>query len=353
MLKATPLPILLILYFIPLCISAEDQVHRKSVATQQSPLTYANYFLQLRQLDSAEHYCHLFLEQCKHKDCSRKGAIYKNLGIVYSLKQDLYKAELYLNKAILEAQKHHVIQLEQACYLEFIKIYQTLNDSINTQHYKDAYFNLFKPIKNKVARFRNKAKARTQKIKIQEKDIKTKAQWLMGLLALVVGISLLLIGIFMQHRKLNHAYKKLVDKNVELNGYIQNETQKKQATKYKKSPLKDAKKEALLKDLRILIQEEACYLDSNLTLSTLASRLHTSRSYLSQVINESYQQNFNSFINEYRIKEARKLILDGLHKTYTIESISKKVGFRSKSSFNNAFKKFTGVTPSYFIANIN
>ncbi|MBU0488050.1 MAG: helix-turn-helix domain-containing protein, partial [Bacteroidetes bacterium] len=58
-------------------------------------------------------------------------------------------------------------------------------------------------------------------------------------------------------------------------------------------------------------------------------------------------KNFKNLINEYRIKESRKLLIT--KPNLTIEAIAHDVGFRSKSAFNAAFKLYTGVTPSFFI----
>jgi AraC-like DNA-binding protein len=84
-------------------------------------------------------------------------------------------------------------------------------------------------------------------------------------------------------------------------------------------------------------------------LLILAEKLNTNKSYLSQVINEYFRKNFSTFVNEYRVKEASRLLLEKESENYTIEAIANSVGFKSKSAFNSAFKKFTGITPSYFV----
>ena len=57
---------------------------------------------------------------------------------------------------------------------------------------------------------------------------------------------------------------------------------------------------------------------------------------------------FSSFINKYRIEDAKKLIVDTKHSHLTFEAIANAVGFNSKASFNAAFKKFTETTPSLY-----
>jgi AraC-like DNA-binding protein len=57
-------------------------------------------------------------------------------------------------------------------------------------------------------------------------------------------------------------------------------------------------------------------------------------------------------INEYRINEVLRLFAENHHNRYTMEAISKQVGFGSRASFNAVFKKVTGVTPTFYIKNL-
>ncbi|KAB2844021.1 MAG: AraC family transcriptional regulator, partial [Melioribacteraceae bacterium] len=82
------------------------------------------------------------------------------------------------------------------------------------------------------------------------------------------------------------------------------------------------------------------------TIRELAENLNIHPNHLSQIINEKLGQNFFDFINSYRIKEAEKLLLKNGKKT--ILEIAFEVGFNSKSTFNAAFKKHTGVTPTAY-----
>lgn len=58
--------------------------------------------------------------------------------------------------------------------------------------------------------------------------------------------------------------------------------------------------------------------------------------------------NFNEFVNEYRIIEAKKLLLDKNHNLFTIEHIAEKSGFGSVNSFTRVFKAVVGMPPSIF-----
>jgi AraC-like DNA-binding protein len=69
------------------------------------------------------------------------------------------------------------------------------------------------------------------------------------------------------------------------------------------------------------------------------------------VINENLGSNFYNLINKYRINEAQGLILSPEKSKLKLEAIAYDVGFKSKSTFNEAFKRNTGLTPSQFRKN--
>jgi len=106
-------------------------------------------------------------------------------------------------------------------------------------------------------------------------------------------------------------------------------------------------------NLKRLMDEEKKYLIPDLTLGETAKILNTNTTYLSKVINEQGEMNFNNYINKYRIEEAKALLDSGKQDYLTFEGIGKSCGFISRSSFNKAFKKFTGLTPTEYLAERN
>ena len=83
-----------------------------------------------------------------------------------------------------------------------------------------------------------------------------------------------------------------------------------------------------------------------ITLKELADSLGMHPNHISQIINEKLNQNFYDFINNYRIKEAERLLTSG--SDLNILEIAFESGFKSKSTFNTAFKKHTGLTPTEY-----
>jgi AraC-like DNA-binding protein len=97
-----------------------------------------------------------------------------------------------------------------------------------------------------------------------------------------------------------------------------------------------------------VMEEEKPYLDQDLTILKLSKDLNTNTKYLSYVINHEFNQNFINFINDFRIEEVKRNLL--VENQYlTIEALGQNAGFKSKSSFNAAFKKSTGMTPSNYM----
>jgi len=97
-----------------------------------------------------------------------------------------------------------------------------------------------------------------------------------------------------------------------------------------------------------LIIDEKRYLESDLSLAGVSKLVGKSAQKTSSVINQYAKRNFNDFINYYRIQNAKAVLSDTENEKFTISSIAFDTGFSSISSFNSAFKKFEGITPSSF-----
>ena len=101
-------------------------------------------------------------------------------------------------------------------------------------------------------------------------------------------------------------------------------------------------------DLLDFMETSKPYLNQKLLINQLARDINTNNKYLSYVINKEFDQNFVTFINNYRISESKIYMQDAEYENYKIEAIGNMAGFKSRSSFNNAFKNITGETPSAF-----
>lgn len=166
--------------------------------------------------------------------------------------------------------------------------------------------------------------------------------WLMAAVLIVIATTLAGLGYF--YRKLKQTQHRLALCTIET---IENENTEihllKTTTKHNTPDYK-------IKELQQYFTDEKPHLDSNLKLNSLAERLKTNQTYLSQLINQYYGVNFNEFVNGERIKEACRIIQQPNTKTMvTIDQLFSMVGFSSKSAFYTAFQKYTGLTPAAYV----
>ena len=119
-------------------------------------------------------------------------------------------------------------------------------------------------------------------------------------------------------------------------------------SKYSGSSLSAEQKDSLVIMLEKLMREEKIYTLNDLSLDQVALRLETNSKYISQILNEHHGKNFFTFINTYRVEEAQRLLTAENARKYSITGISRMAGFSSKSSFNEAFRRIAGMTPSEY-----
>lgn len=203
-------------------------------------------------------------------------------------------------------------------------------------------------------------------IELKNEELKTSSivKWSMGVISFLLLTGL--VTTYRNSKKEKEANKALIKTNKELaatqealkKAWISNlekdvavnlvrkEVKKEPEAMNQESTEKEEKIRQLIRQLEVEIHQ-GVYRKNDLTLESLSKILKTNRTYLSESINTYYGKNFNSFLNEHRIIEARQILVNN-NRNYTIEAISQMVGFKSISVFNTAFKKHTGLTPSYF-----
>ena len=123
--------------------------------------------------------------------------------------------------------------------------------------------------------------------------------------------------------------------------------------KYSNSSLKGADEIRLLFRLKALMEEEKRYLDPDLSLRCVADALSTNTKYLSQVVNRHARQNFQYFVNVYRIEEVKQKIADPEYRYLTLYGIALQCGFKNKSTFYKVFREITGITPRDYLKNLD
>jgi len=273
-------------------------------------------------------------------------------------------ASQFLRQSIELAQKQQAKKLISGIYLELSELSELQSDFFQSSLFLKQYIAMNEEIfsenlENELAMLQIEYETFRKEAEIQKLTTETQLQSerMIALKqrygALIVGIVLsvcFLIAISLLYILKNRAYQKLVNKNIEI---VQHEERIKQLEINSLNVDNNAnlsleiETESLSQKFKKLLETNKLYAQKGITINDVADMLEINRTYLSQAINSDLSTNFNQLINEYRVKEAIRLLTDP-NQQLSIEGIAISVGFSSKSSFNPAFKKFTGVTPSFF-----
>ncbi|MBB2149267.1 helix-turn-helix domain-containing protein [Pedobacter gandavensis] len=104
----------------------------------------------------------------------------------------------------------------------------------------------------------------------------------------------------------------------------------------------------LMEKIRFALDEERIFLQKGITILDLGKNVEISPKVLSVLINRKFKTNFNELINNYRVEYAKELLEQHILERYSIEGLALMVGFNSRITFFNAFKKKEGLSPKEY-----
>ena len=356
-------------YFIEKLLDIAQKTGYQEVSVEAYNRIAAMYQTK-KQYDSAYHYFRVALEVAR-KEC---GLEYE-LNVLSRLAKFFFEANkpdsalLYINLSDSIALKSNNLMVLADNYLvqseyeeskgnigksfELYKKYVNLNNSL---------FNadIFSDINQQQRLYEVEKTNRQIEDLIIEKQIKERTLYLHKIIhrilfvvfALGSGVSLF---IALQHKNLSKAHKVLVDKNVEIikiqdtTTPKETEQPKKRKKEQKEPPSENIKNMELLKIIMEFMESSDEIYKRDFDMDRLAKLTNSSYHAVSNLINSTLKKNFNSFLNYYRIREAQKLLTESNIKKYTIETISKNVGYKSRTTFYTAFKEITGVSPKFYM----
>lgn len=178
---------------------------------------------------------------------------------------------------------------------------------------------------------------------------RTHSTWLQRLLKIIiiwlVLISILLAIIIVLYRRKRRAYRVLAKKARE---WAHNQ----EAGQTPVSPISPEEKE-LMQRIRQLLEQQRAFVEPELTLIEVATRLDVNRTYISAAINHCTGDSFSNYLAELRIREAVRILSDPANEQLTIDAVASAAGFNDRHNFYRAFKRITGLSPSAFRANIS
>lgn len=167
---------------------------------------------------------------------------------------------------------------------------------------------------------------------------------------IMTGITIFLlidiIGVFfflyIEKRK---AYKLLVDRNADC---AQRPMFDPHTIDFSAAETDGEEDKELLESLHQLFEKDKIHLSGDLKIDMVAQKLNTTRAVVSKLTNQYLGRSFPALVNQYRINEAVRLLLDPKTSNYKLDAIGSLCGFNNRQVFHAAFKKETGLTPLEF-----
>jgi len=285
-------------------------------------------------------------------------SIYTAMGNIYLSKDMMKETKEMIDKSLCYNKK---IQPKSSLY-NYIDIYLLQNKYYSTLRDADAAFLYLDSIrlayndKENVFNGLTQLKAEQELYETERQLQSAKTRFRTILISIACCIVAVVVGglamVNYRYRKKIAAYKLLVKKSREWANTATPFIEKNIPTEnISRGEIDDIDIEIMNK-IECLIIDKELFKDPTISLDNLAQKLEFNRAMLSKVINKCAEQNFNSYINEYRVKEAVKLLSDEKNMD-TVEVIGEKCGFANRVSFYRAFKKYTGLSPSEFKRNTN
>ena len=171
-----------------------------------------------------------------------------------------------------------------------------------------------------------------------------------SLVFLSFGLFIALAISLLVYKKQQRSNKRKFDELVQKLTLKKSDTSTTEATN--KFQISDEKVSKILDKLE-KFEKANSFLNQTTNLTSVAKKLNTNTSYLSQIINTHKGVTFTNYITQLRIEYAlNELKNDKVLRSYSIKAIAKELGFKSEGAFSRAFKKQTGIYPSFFIKNL-
>jgi AraC-like DNA-binding protein len=310
-----------------------------------------NSYYYLKAPDSAEAYLEKALAIDDPENPNLKYFIYSSLSEVYTLRGQ-YKRAIDTLQAILKDAEFDNKPLKAEVLLNLSRNYQKTGDKANYARYNEWHLALRDTVEGHTRSAIDTAFSVEQKDHSQsmlESQRRNTLLWcsIVALLAASLGAILYL----QRRKKREHAiYLSIIgglEKQVELS--TKPEVKPETDTKTSHS-ISSSVEEEILKGLQHFENNQG-FCNSKLTLSMLAVELRTNPVYLSTIIKAQKDQNFNTYINELRIRYiCQKIHTQREYANYKISYLAEDCGFTSHSTFSTIFKKVTGISPSLFLS---
>ncbi|MDV3539975.1 AraC family transcriptional regulator [Elizabethkingia anophelis] len=359
-----------LLYYLKKSLNILETIPTQNLSQQQEsdyyPLliegylnlgSFYSHFMQPSDFGKAEYYYSKSLAiSKKHPKYFESSAMftYFTIGHFYFQKKDYTKSIQYFEKVLEREKREKDSNMKLQVYDNLKNIYDSLGNVSEQNKYLKLYSNLSDSI--------NMAKNQTVVLQLDKTNQKVEKEHKSLRRSFIIygsALSLLLsmLGGYWYRRSwlLKKNYNLLITKlehtvTTEEVPLPMNAGQNSDSIKNTISPEKETE---LIKKLKAF-ETSGKYLRKGISLSYLAHSLSTNPRQLSLVINKNKNKTFNDYINELRIKYITdQLYNNPVYRGYKISYLAEECGYASHQVFINAFRKETGMTPSYFIAQLS
>ncbi|MFC4634991.1 helix-turn-helix domain-containing protein [Dokdonia ponticola] len=166
---------------------------------------------------------------------------------------------------------------------------------------------------------------------------------------------LLLVIIIIRNKKKQKIYQKRFQELLENKKSTETKITKEKEvqTNTQKKPKEIGISEIIVNDILKNLErfeENNDFLQSNISVASLAKRFKTNSKYLSKIINVHKDKSFSNYVNELRINYViEELKINTKFRKYTIRAIANEIGFNTTEAFSKSFYKTTGIYPSFFM----
>lgn len=257
---------------------------------------------------------------------------------------------------------NYIVPETRIAYESLISYYKSLNNKskqlfyIEKLLYADSILdNNYKYVSNKLNKGYDTPQLLLEKDKLieaiqLEKESTLKRNTIISIF-IITMVFILLIFNYRKQKKYKKRFEELF--HTKVSGQKEEKT-KASGTSYSVLPVDIAENviNAILKKLDEFEQKNG-FLKPNITINSLAGTFNANSKYLSNIIHVYKKKRFVGYINDLRIAYiVERLKHNAKLRTYTIQAIGEEAGFNNADSFSRAFRKKTGIYPSYFITQL-
>ncbi|MET3538896.1 helix-turn-helix domain-containing protein [Chryseobacterium limigenitum] len=309
---------------------------------------------QQNRADEAENYFHKSLDVCKKFGITKETPLIVHNEMSWLLyDQKRYDSCIvYAYKGLIFEKNNSKATVRRDLYEVLYKSYSEKGDAENSSKYTKLYMKLNDSILDaQEVAINEPVKNLIEKKEDDHKDNLTIILVIIG--GVAAALAILIFFLWRRNQKVLHSrYEKIITelkyKDKKILVFEQN-TDLKTIEFERKSYIHDNTINQLLLKLDKFEKSER-FLKKDMNLSYLASSFDTNPNYLSTIINQHKGKNFNNYLNGLRIHYLVKVLYkEPIFRQYKISYLSEYCGFASRDVFGIAFKKETGMTPSYFI----